>query len=582
MSSNKLSVVLEKQIRSLCLNDFPCGSGTWRNSRDSAESTDGLLDLLSCPHSPWCCDQSWSPQASALRQMAVLTPERLHTNLIYNYFTTLRIMDRGVSEVDEGLLKFSNLEELVLSANKILEISSSNLPSTLKILELRANQLSSLFNLTTCPPPSLQYLGLSSNSVGSQEDVSHLTGRHWPQLVCLDLGDCEFEDQQTLLNALRTLPCLRSLVLEGNPLTLAPCYPGFTVDSLPQLLYLDASLISPEERHQFKGLAKMRDLTLGVASVTVHVGKMRGITDPLMIMEEKAPDYPVVTYSYFITYEFLSHQTPANMKPDSKTKSDQEDSSPDTDLQSKSNCEIQVSSQPSLDKAEQTCSDNAHVSRHSTSKLAWSEEMDFNDAQTYSVTFLGSFKKFLNQGLCLRLEEEKVLSWPAAAEDATTAKLSQMIKEKKGKKEKGPPIKFASKDKPKDKKKSAPELIEDNPIRRIICSVNIPLQSLVRGGQKIDLLCDFGALNTHSKVLGTKIKDKYKETQKQGSSSTRPHNATSSKGSAAKGKGRKEKEVDVDTDMSVQLEPVTVELTVELEKWQSTSEAHQILVPDQT
>lgn len=37
-----------------------------------------------------------------------------------------------VSVIDEGLLKFSKLEELMLSANKITEIPAENLPSTLK------------------------------------------------------------------------------------------------------------------------------------------------------------------------------------------------------------------------------------------------------------------------------------------------------------------------------------------------------------------------------------------------------------------------------------------------------------------
>lgn len=83
-----------------------------------------------------------------------------------------------------------------------------------------------------------------------------------PQLVCLDLSDCEFQDQQVLMNALSTLPHLRTLVLEGNPLTLASCYPGFTVDSLPQLSYLDGSWISPEERQCFRGLAKMSGETM--------------------------------------------------------------------------------------------------------------------------------------------------------------------------------------------------------------------------------------------------------------------------------------------------------------------------------
>ena len=51
--------------------------------------------------------------------------------------------------------------------------------------------------------------------------------------------------------------------------------------------------------------------------------------------------------------------------------------------------------------------------------------------------------------------------------------------------------------------------------------------------------------------------------------------------SVGKGKGRKECETDVHTDnsASVQLEPVTVELRVELEKWRSASEARQLLLP---
>lgn len=54
--------------------------------------------------------------------------------------------------------------------------------------------------------------------------------------------------------------------------------------------------------------------------------------------------------------------------------------------------------------------------------------------------------------------------------------------------------------------------------------------------------------------------------------------------SVGKGKGRKECEMDVHTDNSVavQLEPVTVELSVELEKWQSASEAHKLLLPHQS
>ncbi|XP_018523958.1 leucine-rich repeat-containing protein 43 isoform X1 [Lates calcarifer] len=594
MNSNTLSAVIEKQINHLCLTDFPCGYGSWRKTKDSTggaetEETDALLDLLSCPHSPWWQDVSWSPQAPALRKLAVLSPECLHTDFMYSYFTTLRIVDKAVSVIDDGLLKFSKLEELVLSANKISEIPVENLPSTLKILELRANRLSALNSFTSCSPPRLQYLGLSSNSLSSHRDISNLTDRHWPQLVCLDLSDCEFQNQPALLSALSTLPSLKTLVLEGNPFTLAPSYPGFTVDSLPQLSCLDGSWISAEERHRFRGLAKMSDLIVDQASATVNVGRVKGLPDPLSA-DENAPDFPVVTYSYFITYEFLSDQTPATLDVNSESNFDTEhvteEGSSDADLQSNKNC-LRATLKPDTGvlNSEETCHVAAHVSRHSTSKLTWSECMDFSDTHMFIVSDLGGLKKFLNQGLNLTIEEEKVLSWPAASEDIPAAKPNRNVKEKKGGKGKESPIKSGSnKDKSKDKKKkSVPELVQDAPIRRSLGSVHIPLGSLVKGDHKVDVLCDLGALHAESEDLGKKIKEEKedKEPKRRGGSDTRQKNTALSKG---KGKGKKDHEVDVqaDSSVSVQLEPVTVELTVKLEKWQSASEAHQLLLPHQT
>ncbi|XP_040012257.1 LOW QUALITY PROTEIN: leucine-rich repeat-containing protein 43-like [Xiphias gladius] len=606
MSSTTLSAVLEKQIRHLRLADFPCGYGSWRKTKDSTDGketkeTDALLELLSCPHSPWWLDVSWSPQAPAVRKLAVLSPECLRTDFIYNYFTTLRIMDKGVSVIDDGLLRFSKLEELVLSANRISEIPAENLPSTLKILELRANWLSALNSLTNHPPPHVQYLGLGSNSLGSHEDIFNLTGRHWPQLVSLDLSDCEFQDQQALLSALSTLPCLKTLVLEGNPFTLAPSYPGFTVDSLPQLSCLDTSWISSEERHRFRGLAELSDLIVDQASATVSVGRMTGIPDPLTSMDKNAPDFPVVNYSYFITYEFLSHHTPVNLTVYSECKSDTahmtEDGSSDADPQSNKNCERETSKPDTgvlFVNTEEGCHVTPCVSRHSTSKLTWSECMDFSDTQRYIVSDLEGLKKFLSQGLHLRIEEEKVLSWPAASEDIPVAKPSRNVKEKKGMKGKESPIKSGStKDKSKDrKKKSAPELVQDAPIRRCLGSVHVPLQNLVKGDHKVDILCVLGDLHTESEVeatqtldkdLGKKIKEENedKESKRRRGRGTGQKNTASSKG---KGEGEKDRELDVHTDdsVSIHLEPVTVELSVELEKWRSASEAHHVLRLQQT
>ena len=48
------------------------------------------------------------------------------------------------------------------------------------------------------------------------------------------------------------------------------------------------------------------------------------------------------------------------------------------------------------------------VLRHSTSKLTWAECMDFLHARSFVADDLGSLKIFLNEGIWLRIEEEKV------------------------------------------------------------------------------------------------------------------------------------------------------------------------------
>ncbi|XP_037536008.1 leucine-rich repeat-containing protein 43-like [Nematolebias whitei] len=592
MSSKTLSAVLEKKIRRLCLTDFPCGNGTWfccqRGTKDSTEepeteSIDALVDMLDCPRSPWKHeDESWSPQASALRLLAIIKPQQLNSNFIHSYFTTLHIRGKNVSVIDEGLLRFSKLKELVLSANVISEIPAENLPCTLKVLDVRANRVSSLNGLTKHPPPRLQYLGLGSNSLGSHKDATHLTGSHWPQLVCLDLSDCEFQDQQALLSTLSTLPCLKTLFLFGNPFTLAPSYPGFTVDSLPQLTYLDASWISAEERHAFRGLATMSGLLVNVASITVSLSRLRGIPDPLMAANKNAPDFPLITCSYFITYQFLSPSTPNKLTLDSASQPDTRstlgvtEESKDDKLMK---CEGGASTPDtgvSTFSSDETYAGIERLSQHNTSKLSWTELVDFSDTQTFTVSSLGDLKKFLNQGLYLRLEEEKILSWPAASEA------------KRGKKEESPAKPVTTKDKPKDKKrKSVPDLVQGHPVRRTLGSAHVSLQSLVQGGQKVNVICDFGPLRTDDEEAeqtlqqehGNKIKEeKKKEDKKQnqrGESGKMTKNKVLSKG---KKKEPERQDVIAHTDETacVQLEPVTVELRVELEKWQSASEAKHL------
>ncbi|XP_051924044.1 phosphoserine aminotransferase isoform X2 [Hippocampus zosterae] len=427
MSSVALSAVLDKHIRRLCLDQFPCGKGSWRKDGGGSEAepvtenTDTLLDLLSCPHSPWHHDEPWSPQAAALQRVAVVQPERLDADFVCSYFRKLRIVDKDVSVIDSYLLKFCNLQELVLSANRICEISAENLPRTLKVLELRANQLRALGRLAISPPPRLQYLGLAANRLGSHRDVTQLTGSQWPELVCLDLSECDFREQRPLLKALGTLPCLRTLVLEGNPFTLAPSYPGFAVDALPRLSYLDAAWIAPEERHRYRGMANMSHLLVDWASATVCVGVMQGVPDPQLDADPDAPEFPVVSYSYVISFMFFSHQSTAYREvvigaaAKRQSQGQGQDQGQDQGAEpnqspNKRTVKETVVVQAAAGSKEQAAFSSE--SRYSTSSQPWADSVDFGDTVTFVVRDLSGFQKFLHQGFSIFIEQEKILSWP--------------------------------------------------------------------------------------------------------------------------------------------------------------------------
>lgn len=75
------------------------------------------------------------------------------------------------------------------------------------------------------------------------------------KLVSLDLSFNDLTDLQSMIAGLSTLKHLRLLVLQGNPLALVPYYRGFTIDSLARLCVLDDITVSPNEKHQFRGLS---------------------------------------------------------------------------------------------------------------------------------------------------------------------------------------------------------------------------------------------------------------------------------------------------------------------------------------
>ncbi|XP_061133930.1 leucine-rich repeat-containing protein 43-like isoform X4 [Syngnathus typhle] len=516
MSSVALSAVLDKHIRRLCLDQFPCGKGSWRKDGGSeaeavTEDTDALLDLLNCPHSPWHHDEPWSPQAAALQRVAVVEPERLDADFVCSYFRKLRIVDKDVSVVDNYLLKFCNLQELVLSANRISEISAENLPRTLKVLELRANQLCALGRLAISPPPRLQYLGLAANRLGSHRDVTLLTGKQWPELVCLDLSECDFREQRPLLKA------------------------------------LDAAWIAPEERHRYRGMANM--------SPTVRVGVMQGVPDP-QDDDPDAPEFPVVSYSYVISYMFFSHQTTAYQEVviggPAKRQSQDQGAEPTQSLNKKSVKEIVVVNLADCgeDQTSSSCE-----SRYNTSSQPWADCVDYGHVLTFVVRDLSSFKKFLHRGFFIFIEQEKILSWPAEVTDDS----GQGATDKKGKKPK------TTKDK---RKKSVVELVADPPVTTVVASSHVSLRGLLGGYQKVDILCDFGSMHKDPPVEEASVTDENVSVDSKSKDDSKKKGNRA--GFKKPGKGMRREESNADTPSHP--ETVTVELSVELKKWRHASE----------
>ncbi|NXC15341.1 LRC43 protein, partial [Corythaeola cristata] len=326
-----LWAAFQEHLRHLGLQDFPCGLGSWNKSRFdvrtsprrgrpglgadpagqeeamplSEESPEALMELLSDRHSPWALPPDCSPQDRHLREMAVLAPELLRGSNIFQVLRSLRIVGKGVDEVDEGLLKLQQLEELILSANQISRITSANLPRTLKVLELCCNAVANLQDLCSQPPPELQHLGLGYNRLCGPAQDKHLTADFWPNLVSLDLSFNNFTDLLGLVSQLSSLQKLRVLVLQGNPLALIPTYKGFLVDSLPKLCVLDDIHIGSDERHRFHGLARQPELIRNEARVVVSIGEIKGVPDPSTCQKLKVGSKaPVITYSYCVMYEF--------------------------------------------------------------------------------------------------------------------------------------------------------------------------------------------------------------------------------------------------------------------------------------
>uniref|UniRef100_A0A674JSJ0 Leucine rich repeat containing 43 n=1 Tax=Terrapene triunguis TaxID=2587831 RepID=A0A674JSJ0_9SAUR len=452
MGGLSASAAFREHLRRLCLGEFPCGAGSWVRAppgssygtwrpmsqhqeigTPSEESLETLMEFVSSQDSPWALPPDCSPEDQHLRELAVQSPQLIRDNFIFLFFRSLRIVNKGVNEVDENLLKFHNLEELILSANQISKINSAHLPRTLK----------------------------------------------------------------------------------GNPLVLIPGYRGFVIDSLPKLCILDDRNISPDEKHQFHGLSSKPDLIVNKAQLVVSVGKIKGVPNPFKPEElESGPESPVITHSYYVTYEFVEREK-AEDTNNAEVSSTIGINCPHPPCWQ---CELRAhglngswkpsSPLPPTGALEQSsvgeagtapcvlCRHTApfvfsHLAnRHLTPRKPWAETIECSYRKEHVTGDLVALKAFLMTGTTVTVVEEKVLSWPIAAAVAEDAG-------KKGKADKGKAEKEKPKDGGKKKKKESPvELRSDPPLLRSLGSGHVNLESLLTGDQLVAVVCDFGVLIT--------------------------------------------------------------------------------------
>ncbi|XP_032931955.1 leucine-rich repeat-containing protein 43 isoform X2 [Catharus ustulatus] len=567
-----VSAAFQEYLQHLGLQDFPCGIGSWNKSRfhgrrssrleeavpPGEESPEALLELLRDPHSPWALPPECSPLDRLLREVAVLAPELLRGSGIFQLVKSLRILDKGVEEVDEGLLQFQQLEELILSANHISRVSSAHLPRTLKVLELCYNAVGDLQDLCAQPPPELQHLGLGYNRLCGPSQEKHLTVDFWPNLISLDLSFNSLTDLPGLVSQLSTLPNLHILLLQGNPLALTPTYRGFLVDSLPKLSILDDIHIWPEEREHFYGLARQPELIRSEARVVVSIGELKGLPNPEAFQQlEVGSEGPVITYSYYVTYEFAEGEELEDRGSPEGIKIHQNSTVAPLDVDSSAQDTEETKNHQEPAATEEPKTHSAKV--FATPGQPWADTIDCSYRKEHVDKDLVGLKAYLEAGTIVSVVEEKVLSWPVDADAEENAATNK--KEGQGLK------KNNAKQKKKKQQQQPSEFRSDPPIRSTLGTTRVTLDTLLATEDLVATVCDFGILIPEKPPV-VEEKEVKKGKGKNRKPKAEKESKTSQKSETTpKGKGKNKETAEVEEGQELQPVPLTVQFQMQLLRW---------------
>jgi len=304
--------VFQRNLEKAFLNEFPCGNGKWRNNlkwtSDLLERTESenaskftneeLLELTG--HVIFKKDNKWSESVKDIVKKSIDDPKQDRNSLLKR-FRTLRFLNENIDNIDGFIKGFHNLEELTLSANKIKSFDVDQLPPSLTVLELCGNGIENIEFLCS-KPTKFTHLGLSYNHLTAIPNS--IAPNRLNYLLSLDLSFNRLDDLAGTVSALKCIPKLRALVLEGNPLYLFMGYRGYVIDSLASLTSLDDSFIFPQERHQYTGMSELEGIPLNVSMMRFVIENFHSSMTPGE-NEAHSDEYPKTFHTYHLEIEFI-------------------------------------------------------------------------------------------------------------------------------------------------------------------------------------------------------------------------------------------------------------------------------------
>jgi hypothetical protein len=164
---------------------------------------------------------SWGKESSELRESRKVLNAGggITLNTAAASITSLRLIDRHISQVDPAFKRLKKLEELWLTGNKLEQLHAENLPRTLQHLHLSGNLLTSLPSAPQLP--HLTGLTLSHN-LRLENSIFTAIPALCPSLRFLDLSSTPISSLQAFCACLTRLPRILGVNFERTPITLLP------------------------------------------------------------------------------------------------------------------------------------------------------------------------------------------------------------------------------------------------------------------------------------------------------------------------------------------------------------------------